>query len=134
MRIHSHLGLLVKCLVLVIVFGQAARGGVLVPDDRNDELYQLYDNSYALLIGVSEYTSGWDDLSSIPGELELVEKVLKDHGFVVEKHVNRDPRVSLDSEQLKAKFSNFINRYGYNQSNRLLFYFSGHGHTWVEGG
>ncbi len=38
-----------------------------------------------------------------------------------------------DSSQLKDAFENFINDYGYDQGNRLLFFFSGHGHTRKNG-
>jgi hypothetical protein len=45
------------------------------------------------------------------------------HGFAVT--VIRDP----DHEKLKSAFNDFINSYGHDTNNRLLFYFAGHGHT-----
>ncbi len=83
----------------------------------------FYGGSYALLIGVSDYTAGWPDLGAIPGELAGVEKLLKARGFVVEKHM--DP----NSEKLSRIFEKFIDKYGYDSENRLLFYYSGHGYT-----
>ena len=87
-----------------------------------------YQASYALVVGMSQYTSGWDILDSVPGELQEVEKILKTQGFHVEKHLN------LTGTSLKRSFENFINKYGYDSENRLLFFFSGHGFSWNERG
>ena len=87
----------------------------------------LYRGSHALLIGVGDYTAGWPDLGSVPGELDRVEAALKQQGFQVVR-VN-DP----DSRALKRAYEDFIGRYGYNPENRLLFFFSGHGHTRKKG-
>jgi len=86
-----------------------------------------YSASYALLIGVSDYTAGWADLRSIPGELKQVEAVLKEQGFKVFLHLNPNSR------QLKKLFEDFVAQYGYIPGNRLLFFFSGHGHTRKNG-
>lgn len=83
----------------------------------------LYEGSYALLIGVSDYQGGWPDLKSIPGELDRVEKSLQRQGFHVRKIMNPD------SKALSDAFEEFIDQYGFDPNNRLLFFFSGHGHT-----
>jgi len=88
---------------------------------------QLYSASYALLIGVSDYTAGWSDLGSVPRELEQVKAVLKKQGFEVFLHLNPNSR------QLKNLFEDFVGQYGYIPGNRLLFFFSGHGHTRKDG-
>ncbi len=95
--------------------------------DGSEVNTQLYRASRALLIGVSDYTAGWPDLESIPSELETVEDLLKSQGFSVEKHMNPDAR------QLKRVFEDFIAKYGYDPEARLLFFFSGHGHTRMDG-
>lgn len=101
---------------------------VQVKDHHSGETIALYENSYALLIGASEYRNpAWPDLESIPGELELVEGALSSQGFVVEKHLNPNGR------KLRSLFEEFINRYGYDKNNRLLFYFAGHGYTRQNG-
>jgi hypothetical protein len=82
-----------------------------------------YTGSYALLIGESDYSKGWQDLENIPGELRKVEKLLTSKGFHVEKDFN------LNASQLRNRFETFINQYGFDENNRLLFFFSGHGHT-----
>jgi len=85
------------------------------------DLYK--EGSFALLIGISDYTAGWPDLEAIPRELDKVEEELKRHGFSTTR-IN-DP----DSKALKRAFEDFINTYGFSENNRLLIFFSGHGHT-----
>jgi hypothetical protein len=87
----------------------------------------VYDASYALLIGVSDYTAGWLNLGSVPRELEQVKAVLKEQGFKVFLHLNPNSR------KLKNLFEDFVAQYGYVPGNRLLFFFSGHGHTRKDG-
>ena len=90
---------------------------------QTGEVLDLYHQSHALLIGISNYTAGWPNLESIPGELDMVETTLQSQGFNVIK------KLDLDAVQLKSAFEKFINNYGYGPKNRLLFFFSGHGHS-----
>ncbi len=87
----------------------------------------LYNKSYALLVGVNNYTRGWPSLSQIPSELRQVEDVLRDQGFHVKKVINPDDR------ELEAAFNQFIDNYGYDKKNRLLFFYAGHGYTMDDG-
>ena len=93
------------------------------PSQQGNQIMNSYQGSYALLIGQSRYTNGWDNLGSIPGELLLVKDLLISKGFQVEMASN------LNAVQLSQRFNGFINRYGLNENNRLLFFYSGHGHT-----
>jgi formylglycine-generating enzyme required for sulfatase activity len=90
---------------------------------HGNQIVSSYSRSYALLIGESNYSQGWSSLGSVPTELKQVEQVLKDQGFVVEKALD------LNAAQLRARFEQFINQYGFEAKHRLLFYFGGHGHT-----
>ncbi|MEE8434486.1 MAG: caspase family protein, partial [bacterium] len=90
---------------------------------KSGKSVDLYKGSHALLIGVSDYTAGWPDLESIPGELDRLEEALKKKGFSVDRL--RNP----NSRQLKKGFEDFIEKYGYEEEDRLLFFFSGHGYT-----
>ena len=90
---------------------------------KSGEVVGLYKASYALLIGVSNYTAGWRKLESVIKEIDEIEKVLREKGFIVKKVI--DP----DSKQLKDSFENFVHEFGYAEDNRLLFFYSGHGHT-----
>ncbi|MDM8559372.1 caspase family protein [Candidatus Parabeggiatoa sp. HSG14] len=86
------------------------------------QILSSYSGSYALLIGESRYDS-WPNLESIPGELRNVEKVLQSQGFKVEKSFN------LNAKEFAERFDRFINEYGFEENNRLLFFYSGHGYT-----
>jgi hypothetical protein len=116
-------------LMLSVLLAPAAlatgRGVVLVPGDDGVER-PLYAESHALLVGISDYTGGWPDLESVPRELEQVQGRLEAQGFQVVKHLD------LESESMKRAFEEFIDAHGYQPENRLLFFFSGHGHTWDE--
>lgn len=108
---------------------EVSRGfAITVPDQGGEEEnMELYHGSYALLIGVSKYSAGWPVLDSIPAEIDHVERLLLERGFHVTKVI--DP----DGTKLSSSFENFINSYGLEKNNRLLFFFSGHGFTRNDG-
>ncbi len=83
---------------------------------------RLYERSYALVIGVSDYAQ-WPKLPGVKNDIEAVARALERHGFLVTKVENPD------SAQLDKVFRSFIDTYGLGVENRLLFYFAGHGHT-----
>lgn len=87
-----------------------------------DQRVQLYAQSHALLIGVSNYRH-WSSLPSVPGELDDVSRELKKRGFSITRV--DDP----SGRELEKALEDFIYEYGYDKKNRLLIYFSGHGHT-----
>ncbi|MCD6293337.1 MAG: caspase family protein [Deltaproteobacteria bacterium] len=87
----------------------------------------LYKGSHALIIGISDYTAGWLKLESVPYEMNKVDAALKKQGFHVVKVMNPA------SDELNAAFEDFIDTYGLDVGNRLLFFFSGHGHTRKQG-
>jgi len=83
----------------------------------------LYHGSYALIIGVSEYSNGWSQLPGVKEEVKTVKTALEKNGFKVE--VVMDPNKS----ELDKAFTDFISKNGQVVDNRLLFYFAGHGYT-----
>jgi len=99
------------------------RGIVRIQDEAGQNV-GLYRGSYALVIGVSKYTRGWPRLPGVKKDVRAIREVLKNQGFTVE--VVEDP----DQATLEAAYRNFINRYGLDSDNRLLFYFAGHGYTY----
>ncbi|OQY43753.1 MAG: hypothetical protein B6240_11770 [Desulfobacteraceae bacterium 4572_87] len=101
------------------------RGLQIVPiKDRAGRDVGIYKGSYALLVGVSDYTTReWPDLESIPSEISQVASALKAQGFHVKKVMNPTSR------QMKKAFEDFIDQYGFDANNRLIFFFSGHGYT-----
>ncbi len=91
---------------------------------KNDqgESVQLYDDSYALLIGVSDYQY-WPDLSGVNDDIPAVTSILEQHGFTVV------PALNKNFADMKDAIDVFITTYGMKPNTRLLFYFSGHGAT-----
>ncbi|MCX6560521.1 MAG: caspase family protein [Candidatus Aminicenantes bacterium] len=83
----------------------------------------LYRSSYALVIGISNYTAGWPKLPGVLRDIVDVERALKKQGFEVT--VVRD----VGQDRIKGAIEDFIGRHGGEPENRLLFYFAGHGHT-----
>jgi len=105
---------------------QPSSRGVAIPSPmRAGRAHPTYfENSYALVIGASEYRgSSWGELPSIPGEVESVARALRARGFEVTKVL--DP----NGHNLRSTIEEFFRTYGYNPENRLLLFFAGHGHT-----
>jgi hypothetical protein len=84
---------------------------------------RLYNKSFALVVGVSDYADGWPKLPGVKRDIEEVARALELHGFQVTKVENPD------STQLDKAFKSFIDEHGLGVENWLLFYFAGHGHT-----
>jgi formylglycine-generating enzyme required for sulfatase activity len=105
---------------LQVILGAASITSILVRDKKGVEVLR-YEKSHALLIGAWEYTSGYSKLRGVKTELDKLEKSLKKHGFEVEKLLNPD-HISL-----RRGISNFVNEKGLHPSNRLFFFFAGHG-------
>jgi hypothetical protein len=112
------------CYVLLPDTASAERGIVTIPiKDKNGTEVGMYDESHALVIGVSDYTGGWPKLPGVEKDIILVKNVLEAKGFNVV--LVRNP----DSQEFENAFEVFIEKYGHKPNNRLLFYFAGHGHT-----
>jgi hypothetical protein len=95
----------------------------------NEGEVQLYQGSHALVIGISDYQdNAWVDLDSVGADVKAVRETLEEQGFVVETLMNPTKNRLLNG------ITDFIDTYGYEQENRLLFYYSGHGHTQERNG
>jgi len=83
----------------------------------------IYKSSHAILIGAINYHAreSWNRLPKIDDEFSAIRKALIKKGFSV--------RVILDADEKKfrSNIDQFIDDFGYDQNNRLLFFFSGHG-------
>lgn len=95
---------------------------VKIPDAKGRD-QSLYDESHALIVGISRYTNGWPSLPGVKEDVREVARVLKSHGFRVT--VKED----LLGSELDREIRTFIAHHGRNPDNRLLFYFAGHGYT-----
>ena len=118
---------MVLCCAMLLCSGAPAQtkgeDGVVRVQTRGGESLELYQGSYALVIGVSRYKAGWSPLVGVPGEVRRVSALLGKLGFKVTEVM--DP----DAKQLESAFDDFIERYGYLKENRLLFFYSGHGYS-----
>ncbi len=101
----------------------ATRGIVPIPIiDEQGNRVGLYKESHALIVGISEY-SYWPNLPGVEQDIQSVKQTLENHGFHTVVHSNSN------FDNLIKSIESFINQYGHNPDNRLLFYFAGHGHT-----
>ncbi len=99
---------------------------IQIPDQGQIELYQ---GSHALVIGISEYQdNAWVDLESVGADVKAVRETLEEQGFVVETLMNPTKNRLLNG------ITDFIDAHGYEQDNRLLFYYAGHGYTQERNG
>lgn len=110
-------------LIQTNIHADSNRGKVVRIKNNKGEEIGLYKESHALLIGVSKYTNGWPELPGVKDDIKAVKAVLEKQGFNVV--VIADPNTKM----LNQAFTDFINKFGYDIDNRLLFYFAGHGHT-----
>jgi len=113
-------------LLLVLCFKnlQANTRGIQKVEikDISGETVGLYEESHALVIGVSDYKE-WPKLPGVKKDVSNVVFALKQQGFKVKTVL--DP----DKNTLGEAFEAFIEEHGGPLENRLLFYFAGHGHT-----
>ncbi|MBN1834917.1 MAG: SUMF1/EgtB/PvdO family nonheme iron enzyme [Spirochaetales bacterium] len=123
-RCAGALLLLSWILACAPLWAQDMRGlkSVRLVNDEGREV-RLYEGSYALVIGVSDYTHGWPKLPGVRKDIAAVQEVLEEHGFTTTTVI--DPTRNA----LVQAFDRFINQYGQGVENRLLIYFAGHGHT-----
>jgi len=103
----------------------SADRGVVYVKTHDGKNIQLYENSYALVVGNGNYTNGWDPLPGALADVDEVANALKANGFTVE--LKKD----LTESEFKTVFGDFIDTYGSGKDNRnrLLFYYAGHGYT-----
>jgi|TARA_B100002003_G_scaffold247557_1_gene279347 hypothetical protein len=87
------------------------------------EEVNLYGSSYALVVGIDNYTQGWPRLSGAVRDAKLVAEELRRKGFEVTLETN------LKSNELEQVFKEFFIIKGDNTQARLFVWFAGHGHT-----
>jgi uncharacterized caspase-like protein len=90
--------------------------------DTGDGVVDLYGKSYALVVGASAYQH-WPKLPGVKRDVALVKAALEKHGFAVITVM--DPTRTDFDQAMRS----FISKYGQDPTNRLLFYYAGHGHT-----
>jgi hypothetical protein len=91
--------------------------------DLEGNTYDLYAGCYALVIGISDYTSGWPKLPNAANDAEEVGNFLSHIGFEVTKL--KDPT----KESLIQVLDTFVFGPGHDPKNCLVIFFAGHGYT-----
>ncbi len=120
----SLLAILILVLATASTVHSDSRGvhQVTVHDTEGHEVV-LYEQSHALVIGVSNYDSGWPDLPGVRSDVRRVVEALEEHGFDVALLENPN-RQGLD-----RALREFVAAKGQREHDRLLIYFAGHGYT-----
>ena len=102
---------------------QTSRGMKISVRTSAGEHIELYNASYALVIGNGNYTNGWDPLPGAMQDVKEVAEALKTHDF------NVTLKTDLTSDEFNEAFLTFVLEHGADENNRLLFYYAGHGYT-----
>ena len=103
---------------------------------------EVYDASYALVIGIDGYNNGWRRLSEAVNDAVEVAKELKRHRFEVKLLADRDVEFNgqkirgqlITQEVLAGEISKFVYHQGADPNARLMIWFSGHRRTLAGNG
>ncbi len=87
------------------------------------ERWKLYGASYALVIGIDNYTGGWPRLSNAIKDARLVAEALRARGFEVKLLTN------VTGDDLRKELRRFFAVKGADPEARLFVWFAGHGYT-----
>ena len=93
------------------------------PNSPYGETVELYSKSYALVIGIDDYTDGWPRLSNAVKDAPAVADALTKRGFDVTLGLN------LNSRDMKEAFERFFILRGQDPDARLFTWYAGHGET-----
>ena len=100
----------------------AADRGLSVVTTASGETVPLYSTSHALIIGVSDYSGGWEPLPGVASDVTAVRKALESHGFETDVLMNGKRGEIMDAlTQFRVEHTD--------SDSRLLVYYAGHGHT-----
>ena len=123
MRIRSIILTVFLSLLLATVLPAAERGIKVTAKTPTGKSIPLYSGSYALVIGNGEYSNGWDPLPGAIRDVKDVARALEENGFKVILKKN------LTRSGFRQAFGKFFHKFGSNKTNRLFFYYAGHGYT-----
>ena len=98
------------------------------PNAPVSENLQLYDNSYALVIGNDDYQAGWPKLGKAISDAQEIAGELEKRGFQVTF------KKDLDSAGMQQSLKEFFALKGADPSARLFLWYAGHGHTLKDEG
>ena len=123
MRIKTTILTIIMSLLFASVLPAAQRGIKVSAKTPSGKSIPLYSGSYALVIGNGDYVNGWDPLPGALRDVKDVARALKGNGFkvILKKNLTRNG--------FNRALGDFFYKYGRDKTNRLLFYYAGHGHT-----
>ncbi len=99
---------------------------------------QFYSASYALVIGIDNYSDGWSRLNMAVADAVAIADELERHGFIVRLIVDKPVKTAsgrtvdakrIDRDALVKAIEDFVYTHGSEADARLLLWFAGHGHT-----
>ena len=102
-------------------WAEAQDSSFRITDSKGREVI-VYRESHALVIWAGNYQY-WNKLNNIENEAYKVKSALEKQGFKVKMVANPTGDI------LNSEIKKFINAYGYQTDNRLVFFFAGHGYT-----
>ena len=123
MRICTTILTIVLSMMFASNIPAAQRGIKVSAQTPTGKSIPLYSGSYALVIGNGDYTNGWDPLPGAMRDVKDVARALKENGFNVTLKTN------VTRNAFRQAFGRFFHKYGRNKTNRLFFYYAGHGYT-----
>ena len=126
--------LVVLCLLITAVLGcghvrdkgaksAQTRSARLELRTQDGEQVAQFGEAYALVIGESNYTNGWNRLPGVKRDIAAVKQLFEEMGFLVETIQD------ANSRELTNGIKNFLDNYGYIKDARLILYYAGHGET-----
>ncbi len=127
-KISLFLSFNLLCVAIIFIVSTdlfPQRGMNVTVQTESGEGFDLYKDSYALVIGNGAYPmkNGWNPLPGAIKDVKEVAEVLKKQGF------NVTLRIDVTKTEFNEAFSEFIYDFGKDPDNRLLFYYAGHGFT-----
>ncbi len=116
------IGLFLIVFPILVPHLSATTRGISIVSKEGQSL-QLYNDYYALVIGVGDYTQGWPDLPGAAKDAKEVASTLEKLGFKVKLTLNPT------SSQLMSTLNDMAFGMGRARNRALLLYYAGHGET-----
>lgn len=120
--------ILLLCILTLLAYSSLdaaskQKRGVQIAPKSEPSLASLYDQSYAVIIGINAYEK-WPSLEYAVNDARSVEKRLKDMGFqttlFIDGNATRDNILKLLGDDLPRKVD---------KNDRVIIFFAGHGQT-----
>ncbi|MCX5846804.1 MAG: caspase family protein [Deltaproteobacteria bacterium] len=121
---------IILCFLLIALFistnafcAPKSKRGVKIAPKAPPSFSELYDNSYAVIIGVNRYDK-WPSLEYAVNDAKAIEKRLKDLGFetktLIDHNATKANILKLLGDELPRKAE---------KNDRVVIFFAGHGQT-----